>query len=283
MNIGTGKPSRADLMILPHHGIDLLEPGIFFSVFQYLTVAVNGLRRAVAENRQAWFCGGTGLYIRAIVEGLPLGSPPRPALRARMTQLIAERGAREVASALGLSPVDPENPVRVLRAVENACSDSKQRQRIYTYGGLGDPEQAERDVEGSAAAGPESAASFELARRELAGWRCAGIAVLDPGRAELEALIDRRVSGMFDHGLVDETSKLRQLGYGNVEVVRSGIGYREAGAVLDQSMTREEAVKQAVLRTRQYAKRQRTYFRGRGWPVFSPDGLDAWAGGLSEG
>ena len=282
MDIGTGKPTRDDLMILPHQGIDLLDPGIFFSVYQYFPVVMEGLRLAANERRVPWICGGTGLYIRAVIEGLPLGAHPRPALRARLLQLLAARGAREVALALGLSVVDPDNPMRVLRATENACSDALCRQRIYAYAGLEQYGLADDEICDATAGEPEAGGEFEQARRELAEWRCAGIAVLDPGHDELQARIERRVRGMFEQGLVEETAELRRLGYGDTAVVRQGIGYREAGTVLDGNMSREDAASQAVVRTRQYAKRQRTYFRGRGWPFLRPEQLDAWADSLEE-
>jgi tRNA dimethylallyltransferase len=70
---------------------------------------------------------------------------------------------------------------------------------------------------------------------------------------------------MFETGLVDEVQLLRTLGYGATDVVAAGIAYNQAGAVLDGTMSKDEAVRRAVIRTRQYAKRQRTYFRGQGW------------------
>jgi len=100
---------------------------------------------------------------------------------------------------------------------------------------------------------------------ELDRWQCAGVHVLDPGKEELAGRIERRVQAMFDDGLVQEVERLRQLGFGGADVVMQGIGYQEAGAVLDGQLTVEEAVDQAIVRTRQYAKRQRTYFRGQGW------------------
>ena len=85
---------------------------------------------------------------------------------------------------------------------------------------------------------------------------------------------------MFGGGLVEEVAGLREMGYGKAPVVRDGIGYREAGQVIDGELSEQEAVARTIIRTRQYAKRQRTYIRGRGWPVMTGGELDAWAGGI---
>jgi tRNA A37 N6-isopentenylltransferase MiaA len=106
-------------------------------------------------------------------------------------------------------------------------------------------------------------------------WACGGLYVLDPGKDELAARIARRVRGMFAGGLLQEAAELRRAGQGEAEVVCEGIGYREALAVLDGTLAEEDAVERTIVRTRQYAKRQRTYFRGRGWPVFTGPELDA--------
>ena len=180
-----------------------------------------------------------------------------------------------VAISLGLELVDPDNPVRVVRAAESACQDQGRALEIYDWAGL-PPELAEK--EGS---------SRDRARvendRELVAWRCTGIAVLDPGREQLASAIEKRVHWMFQHGLIDEVSHLRHLGYGGDAVVRDGIGYREAGGVLDGQINLREAISRTTVRTRQYAKRQRSYFRSRGWPSMTKQQLDEWAAITARG
>jgi tRNA dimethylallyltransferase len=269
MDIGTGKPARTDREILPHFGLDLLEPGIIFSVYQYLIVAANALAESRAQGREVWVCGGTGLYIRALIQQMDLGAPPRPRLRAALQALLAARPSRALAQELGLQLAEPDNPRRVVRAAELACADSADAERIYAAAGL-DAACAAADV--SRGGGLPQSVTDELSR-----WRCAGLAVLDPGKVELARLIEQRVRGMFGAGLVEEVAQLRRLGYGGAQVVAQGIGYREAGQVLDGALGLEGAVSLTITRTRQYAKRQRTYFRGQGWQSYTRDELDAWA------
>jgi hypothetical protein len=189
-------------------------------------------------------------------------------LRGALQRRIARTSAREVAAGLELVVKDSDNPVRVLRAAEVACRGARDRERIYAYAGL-DPRCAGGDVLLGSASEAECA--------ELRQWQCGGVAVLDPGPEELAARIERRVRGMFAGGLVEEVRELRRLGYGQASVVARGIGYAEAGAVLDGVLGEDEAVARAITRTKQYAKRQRTYYRGQGWPVYDRAHLDDWA------
>ena len=106
---------------------------------------------------------------------------------------------------------------------------------------------------------------------ELAAWKCGGIIVIDPGKEDLLVKIRNRVEEMFDAGLVEEVRVLRGLGFGKAKVVVDGIGYREAGELLDGRISQSEAIKSTVIRTRQYAKRQRTYFKNMGWKTIHPD------------
>ncbi|MBN2082719.1 hypothetical protein JW859_11025 [bacterium] len=267
MNIGTGMPNTSELEMLPHYGVDCLAPTIKYSVYQYLIYAAEGLAAARRDGREAWVCGGTGLYIRAMVDQLELGTYPRPRLRAAVAQAIRNSSARQVARELQLDLADPDNPVRVIRGAELACAGSARETEIYTWAGLSpadDVDNADNQVDNSEV------------REELNRWQCAGIAVLDPGYKPLLGLIKRRVQAMFDQGLVDEVAALRRLGYGQADVVVNGIGYREAGQVIDGELSVGKAIELTVIRTRQYAKRQRTYFRGQGWQLMRLDELDAW-------
>lgn len=267
MDIGTGKPTKAELKILPHYGVDRLEPGIKYSVYQFLTFAAQAFAVARGTGCQVWVCGGTGLYLHSLLAGFDLGGAPRPELRLAITQRINVSSARQVADALGLKLADPDNPVRVIRQAEHACTDRRRACEIYTWAGLDlDCEQCQ----------PAQAEAVDVdAREELARWRCAGVHVLDPGRDELLKRIETRIAGMFNSGLVDEVVELRRRGFGQADVVSEGIAYREAGRVLDGELAVPEAIERAVIRTRQYAKRQRTYFKGRGWSVVNDAELSA--------
>ena len=275
MNIGTGKPSPSEQQILPHYGLDCVEPGINHSVYQFLTITAESLRLARLKQQQVWVCGGAGLYIRALVQKLQLGQPPRPLLRRAVEHKMAGQSARAIAEQFMLAVTDPDNPVRIIRALEQQCSERNAREAIYAWCGLS-VQAAEQD----SAASLQHREAAELS--ELEQWQCAGIAVLDPGKALLAEQIALRVRGMFEQGLVEEVRSLRALGYGAASVVANGIGYREGGAVLDGLQDYEEAISQTITRTCQYAKRQRTYFRSQAWPVLTEPELEAWAATIAR-
>lgn len=254
MDIGTGKPTPAELVAAPHYGLDLLDPGQSFSAHDFVVLAAAALTELDDFEGEVWVCGGTGLYIRALIEQLPLGSPPRPALRDALCERFKAESPRAVAAALKLELRDADNPVRVLRAAETLAH--RDPQHVYAYAGL--PADADPGV--NAAEDRRHREALEV----LAGWDCAGIEVLDPG-ANLDERILLRVTGMFDAGLTDEVERLRARGSGATRHVAQGIAYAEAGALLDGELTEAAAIARAVIRTRQYAKRQRTYFRGHGW------------------
>jgi tRNA dimethylallyltransferase len=256
MDIGTGKSTPAEQQRLPQFGLDLHDPFNIFSVYQYYDYSVGVLTQLEGFAGEVWFCGGTGLYLRAVLENLPLGAAPRPSLRPAIEAALAEHGARTLAARLGLALADPDNPQRVLRAVEG-----------WYAGGEYSPQAA-------AALGlpPDEAAAPGAAGRPVPprhGWACAGLAVLDPGKEELGRRIEARVRGMFGGGLLEEVRALERRGFAAAPVVAGGIGYREALAVVHGGLTLDEAIASTIVRTRQYAKRQRTYFRGRGWPVYT--------------
>ena len=276
MNIGTGKPSPSTRKLLPHRGVDCADPGELFSAFHFLAAAASGLREAEQAGLEPWVCGGTGLYIRALVEGLDLGLPPRPQLRRALESMLMKSEAAKLAEALGLKLGDSENPVRVIRAAEAACKDQDAARRIYSLVSL-DPDLAADDrPQGSGAVpgGDPTGGTEAAATQELKRWQCLGIYVLDPGREALSRRIEQRVRKMFEAGLVKEVAGLRADGFGEATVVREGIGYREAGQVLDGALSLMEAIERTIIRTRQYAKRQRTYFRGRGWRVYTLEELN---------
>ena len=273
LDIGTGKASDTETALLPHYGVDFLELGTKFSVYQYLIRTAGYLRELRDDPRMVWICGGTGLYIHALLSRLELGQPPREALRRRLSELMARDGAAHWAARLSPAVSDPHNPIRVMRAVEERCSEASAAAEIYRAVELA----ADMDEDSQLVSRQE----FTDALSELELWQCDGIAVLDPGREALLPGIERRVRWMFDNGLVEELQRIRAAGYGKVAEVASGIAYREAGMLLDGELSREEAITTAVIRTRQYAKRQRTYFRGRGWPFMDLGQLAIWFDGLT--
>jgi tRNA dimethylallyltransferase len=264
MDIGTGKPNAEELAKLPHYGIDLVNPLQSFSAHEFILMAAAALRELEDFAAEVWVSGGTGLYIRTLTEALPLGPAPRPQLREALAQLIQDRGSAAVASELALDLREVLNPVRVLRQAEKAAAENPSR--IYSYAGL-DPGLGSTDQ-------PQWSNEYGVALAQTQAWQCEGVFVMDPV-AELDKRIARRVEGMFAQGLVQEVRDLRAMGYGAASVVAEGIAYKQAGALLDGTLSKPEALRHAVIRTRQYAKRQRTYFRGRGWQIYTQAELDA--------
>jgi tRNA dimethylallyltransferase len=256
MDIGTGKISTSARHTVPHFGLDLLNLSKKYSVYQYFHDVSRWFDQLEVFEGEVWLSGGTGFYIRTVVEGLTLGAPP-VSVRDQLVSAIANRGAARIAEDLKLEVPDAQNPHRVLRAVEAALVDPRQRPVVNSYFGL-----------------PSVLALTRSPRTPaIEGWQCEEIAVLDPGREELSSRIEARVRAMFLEGLLAEAQLLIDQGYRDVEVFSNGIGYREAIAMLEGAMNLEQAVAQTIVRTRQYAKRQRTYFRGQGWPFYREEEL----------
>ena len=233
MDIGTAKPTAAERAAVPHHLLDLADPDERFTVADWVRRARELIPQIGARGRLPLVVGGTGLYLAALVDGYNLDHPPPgPEVRA---QLSAELEASGLASlAARLVEVDPaqakrtdlHNPRRVLRALERA----------------------------SVAGGPVTVAADPYP------GRIAMIGISRP-RDELIARIEARAHRMFTSGLLDEVASLLGDGYGPELPPMSGHGYREAAAELSGRSTRDQALADTILRTRQYARRQMTWLR----------------------
>jgi tRNA dimethylallyltransferase len=276
MDIGTGKASAADQKRVPHFLLDIRNPDEPFSVYQYVMEVAAVFKeleaRDLPADQEIWLVGGTGFYLRAILEDLELGLAPRVRLRAVLQDRMKYLGPRVLSEALGLKLIDPENPARVQRAAEQACTDDEASIAIYRRSGLSAADFKADNQDILREPGPQQ---WLAARGTIRTWSCEGIYVLDPGREGLQRNIERRVATMFAHGLLEEVLRLRELAYGDAPVVREGIGYREAAQALDNLMPAAEALKETIVRTRQYAKRQRTFYRGQGWDFYNEAELDA--------
>ncbi len=245
MDVGTAKPDAAARAAVPHHLLDLVEPDASFTLADWVAQARKLVPEIWARGRLPMVVGGTGLYVSALVDGYQLGGQaPLPALRGELTLEMEQVGLAPLAERLGqLDPrtagrTDLRNPRRVLRALERA---------IQAGGAAGDP--------------------------IAASWpgRLAMIGIERP-RSVLVARIQARAADLFTHGLLDETARLRHAGYGPELPPLSGHGYREAFRVLTGEWDVERAVAETVRRTRQYAKRQMTWFRRDRRIVWLPAG-----------
>ncbi len=230
LDLGTAKPTPAQRAEVRYFGLDLRAPDEAFSVADFLAVARSACAAATAAGRPLIVVGGSGLYIRCLLEGLRPGAPADAALRAEADDLLARGGlaalqdrVRERAPAHFAALADRENPRRLVRAWEQA------------------------------AAGAPVESTWQGPRPVLTG--------LTYPRAELHRRITQRVSAMFAAGLVEEARALRQRYPVWSATAAQAIGYAEALTHLEKGVTVQQAMEQTAQRTRQLARRQLTWFR----------------------
>ncbi|WP_305041788.1 tRNA (adenosine(37)-N6)-dimethylallyltransferase MiaA [Geoalkalibacter sp.] len=237
MDIGTAKASPAEQALVPHHLLDVVDPDEEFSAADF---AVRG--RALVDDiagrgRRPWVVGGTGFYIRALTEGLLDAPSGNEDLRRRWHALAEEQGPmalwerlRQV-DPLAAERIHPNNLVRVVRALE-----------VFTLTG--------RPIS-------ELQQSHGFEDRPYALLKLG----IMPPRDELFQRIDQRVDAMVQEGLFEEVNALLARGYdASLKSMRT-LGYREMIACLRGEISREEALELVKLHTRQYAKRQLTWFQ----------------------
>jgi tRNA dimethylallyltransferase len=236
MDIGTAKPSAADRARVPHHLIDVADPGERYDVFRYQRDA-RAVVAAIAErDRAAVVVGGTGLYVRALLDGLDLASVPTdPELRARI-EADAERDG-PLALHRRLRDLDPEAAARV---------DARNVRRVVRY------------LEAALLTGGLTASW----RRDAAiPARKVG---LSPPREALIGAIEARVRRMVDGGVLEEARTLLSRELDPTLPSLSGHGYVHWSHHLSGALTLEEAIALTVRDTRRYSRRQMTWFRRDG-------------------
>jgi tRNA dimethylallyltransferase len=243
MDIGTAKPSLEERRRVPHHLIDVLEPGTDFSVAQWVKLAEAAIHDILARERIPLVVGGTGFYIRALSQGLPSTPQSEPELMAGLEHELVTRGLDDlIAEVAAVSQYDADraerNPRRVLRALEIIRVTGK-----------------------PASAFEPRAPKFKFAK----------IALIPP-REELLARIEVRSKQMLSAGLIEEARALMPVFLRDGRRVTSfqAIGYKQAldhltGVFMDDGTHRdlplEEVENRINLATRQYAKRQETWFK----------------------
>ncbi len=233
MELGTAKPTTAERARLPHHLIDVTEPGEPFTAGEYSRRARAALREIGARGRLPIVTGGTGLYLRALTEGLFAGPERQENLRARLRRSAERHGGEWLH--------------RLLRRMDEATAE-----RIHAN----DTPKLIRAIEVCRVA--RRPMSEVMGRDPLTGFRLLRIG-LDPPREQLYLRLNQRCAAMFAAGLVEETRGLLAR-YGPVKALDS-LGYRQALSVLDGSMSVEDAIRVAQQGHRNYAKRQMTWFR----------------------
>ncbi|HEY65688.1 MAG TPA: tRNA (adenosine(37)-N6)-dimethylallyltransferase MiaA [Caldilineae bacterium] len=235
MDIGTAKPTPAERARVPHHLLDVVDPDQTLTLAQYQRMAYAAIEEIHRRGRVPLLVGGTGLYVRAVLEGLRIPEvPPQPELRAQLQAEAAEKGAQALHDRLAaLDPVaaariDPRNVRRVIRALEVCLVTGR----------------------------PIS----ELQQASPPPYRILRVGLTRP-RAELYARIDARVDAMIEAGLVGEVRSLLARGYGPDLPAMSGLGYRQICRYLAGEVTLEEAVREIKRKTRRFVHQQQTWFR----------------------
>jgi tRNA dimethylallyltransferase len=233
MDLGTAKPTSEDRARLPHHLIDIANPDHPFTAGEYSRLARTALREISGRGRLPIVTGGTGLYLRALTDGLFAGPSRQEALRERLKRSRQSHGDAWLHRLL--TRLDPASAARIhandtpklIRAIEVCLAARKPLSEV-------------------------------MARDPLTGFRLLRIG-LNPPRQQLYDRLNRRAAAMFAAGLVEETRSLLDR-YGPVKVLDS-LGYRQALGVVRESLSVGDAVKAAQQGHRNYAKRQLTWFR----------------------
>jgi tRNA dimethylallyltransferase len=258
MDIGTAKPTVEEREGVPHHLIDILDPSDPASVADYVGWAATRLDDLAARGVPALFVGGTPLYLKALLRGLFVGPSADPSLRSDL-EAEADR-AGDLSLHARLAAVDPTTAARlhpndrrrVVRALEV----------MFLTGRPLSEQQREHDV----------------AARGVA------VFALDRPRAELHDRINGRVVSMFAEGLAAEVRRLVDSPRGIGPVAAQGVGYLETIAMLRGEADEPATIARVQARTRQFAKRQATWFRGleevTPWPVPSGEPAEETAGRL---
>ncbi|HET6602906.1 MAG TPA: tRNA (adenosine(37)-N6)-dimethylallyltransferase MiaA [Xanthomonadaceae bacterium] len=240
LDIGTAKPDRETLRALPHHLIDIRDPDQPYSAAEFAADAELAMRRIVEVGRVPILVGGTGLYFRALLEGLSDLPPADPAVRARIEHEAAGAGWPQLHAEL--ARVDPEAAARIHPA---------------------DPQRIQRALEVYRVSGrPLSRWQVRGPARRL-GFRVLRLAAVPGDRALLHRRIQVRFDSMLAQGFLEEVRALQHAGLDPALPALRSVGYRQAWQHLRGRCDADGFRSAAIAATRQLAKRQITWLRAR--------------------
>jgi tRNA dimethylallyltransferase len=250
MDIGTGKVSAEQRARVPHHLLDVVRPDEDMTAARFVDLADRAIADIAARGRAVIVCGGTGLYVRALLLGLFAGPPASPELRAELAQRVpadlhAELTRVDPAAA---AKIDPHDAKRTIRALE-------------VYHLTGEPMSAHQARHDHKAAEPRYPA-------RLIG--------LSPPRDDLYRAIDARVDDMIAAGLEHEVDALRAAGYAPPLRSQQAIGYAELHDAAAGKVERARAIELIKRNSRHYARRQVSWYRNDTTVTWHPsvDGVD---------
>ena len=235
-DIGTAKPSLAERARVPHHLFDCVNPTQDVTAGEYARQARQVLSEIKSRGHLPIVVGGTGLYLRALLEGLFTGPERLEQLRERLRERIADRGSNYLHRVLLRldrvtgEKIHPNDAPKLIRAIEVCLASRQKMSELWRQG-----------------------------RHPLQGF-CIQRIGLDPDRVALYARINERAEQMLRGGLIEETERL--IGrYGPNARPLASLGYKQAADVLRGDLTREQALPMIQQAHRNYAKRQMTWFR----------------------
>ena len=232
MDIGTAKPSAEERARVPHHLLDIVSPDVNFTASDFRREATAAIADIDARGRKAVVVGGTGLYIRALLEGLVDSPTGDPQLRLQFADCSGEELLQRLAvvDPVTAARLHPNDRVRLVRALE-------------VYSQTGRPISDLRSEHGFSGSYYDS---LKVAIRVE--------------RQELYRRLERRVDLMLQEGLVQEVSALMDQGFSRDMKAMRSIGYKEVASFLAGELTLDKAVELIKRDTRRYAKRQMTWF-----------------------
>ena len=238
MDIGTAKPTIAEMQGIVHHMIDVAEPEEDFSVSRYCAMAAPIVEDIVARGKTAIIAGGTGLYMDSLIQGNDFAPFPATGVRERLEQEAKEQGIQSLYDRL--AAIDPESARRL------HLSDKKRIIRAL-----------EVYLETGETITEHNRKTQLLPPRFTPLW----LGLDFENRADLYGRIDRRVGLMLETGLIDEIQGLLSGGIPEKCTAMQAIGYKEFVSALKGECTIQEAADQVRQSSRRYAKRQLTWFR----------------------
>ena len=234
--IGTAKPSAAERARAPHHLLDIIDPLGYITAGEYARRARPVLREIAERGKLPIVVGGTGLYLRALLEGLFPGPEREEELRERLRQRAGQR--------------EPGYLHRLLRRLDPAAAA-----KVHAH----DTPKLIRAIEVCIASRQRMTEMWKRGRDPLTGFRVLRLG-LNPDRDQLYQRINARAQRMFESGLVEETQRLLEK-YGEAARPLFSLGYKQAAQLLRREIDRVTAVAAAQQAHRNYAKRQMTWFR----------------------
>jgi tRNA dimethylallyltransferase len=236
LEVGTAKPSLEQRALVPHHMLDVVWPNQPYTAGDYARDARVSLADIQSRGKLPIVAGGTGLYLRALIDGLFPGPTRFESLRVRLREIEHERGSSYLSRILrrldpvSASRIHPNDAPKLVRAIEVTLASQQKMSTLW-----------------------------EAGRDPLQGFRVLRLG-LDPPRPTLYSRINQRAAAMFSNGLVEETEHLLAR-YGQECRPLLSLGYKQAGMLLRGDLSLDDAVASTQQGHRNYAKRQLTWFR----------------------